>query len=147
MDMERFEVFNRVALHTLVRLFEAFPERIDLDPHSIGIDAKPADPNESDQEIWTSMMLGYDSIDWLREEGFISVQSVTLGQQFNGVRLTLAGLTLLGYQPPTLEEGENFKNYAEKGAEILQEGGRAAAVDFVKDLFIRGAALSTNLFT
>ncbi len=93
------------------------------------------------------MMLGYDSIDWLREEGFISVQSVTLGQQFNGVRLTLAGLTLLGYQPPTLEEGENFKNYAEKGAEILQEGGRAAAVDFVKDLFIRGAALSTNLFT
>lgn len=146
MDTTKFEVFNRVALHTLVRLFEAFPERIDLDPHSIGIDAKPADPRETDEDIWSNMMLGYDSIDWLREEGFISVQTTTLAQQFKGVRLTLHGLTLLGYQPPTLEEGENFKNYAEKGAEILQEGGRAAAVDFVKDLFVRGVTLSGNLF-
>lgn len=147
MDTTKFEVFNRIALHTLVRLFEAFPERVDLDPHSIGIDAKPADPNETDEEIWSNMMLGYDSIDWLKEEGFISVQSIILSQQFKGVRLTLSGLTLLGYQPPALEEGESFKNYAEKGAEILKEGGRAAAVDFVKDLFVRGAALSANLFT
>lgn len=147
MNMTNFEVFNRIALHTLIRLFEAFPERIDLDPHSIGIDAKPKNPNETNEEIWANMMLGYDSISWLEEEGFISVQSKTMAQNFRGVRLTLAGLTLLGYQPPTLGEGENYKNFAEKGAEILKEGGRAAAVDLVKDLFLRGAALSSHVFT
>lgn len=147
MDTTKFEVFNRIALHTLVRLFEAFPERIDLDPKRIGIDAKPEDPEETNEEIWTNMMLGYDSISWLQEEGFISVKATTLDPKFHGARLTLSGLTLLGYQPPTLEEGEDYKNIAEKGAEVLREGGRAAAVDVVKDLFIRGAAFSAQVFT
>jgi len=147
MDTTNFEVFNRIALLTLVRLFESFPERVDLDPAKIGIEAKPEDPNETNEEIWANMMLGYDSISWLQEEGFISVQSTTRDPKFHGVRLTLAGLTLLGYQPPALEEGEEYRNFAEKGAEILREGGRAAAVDIVKDLFVRGASLSAHLFT
>ena len=147
MDTTNFEVFNRIALLTLVRLFEAFPEKIDLDPHRIGIDAKPEDPNETNEEIWENMMLGYDSISWLAEEGFISVQTTTRDPKFHGVRLTLAGLTLLGYQPPTLSDGEDYKNFAEKGADILKEGGRAAAVDLVKDLFVRGVGLSAHLFT
>ena len=132
MNTTNFEVFNRIALLALVRLFEAFPERIDLDPHSIGIEAKPEDPDETNEEIWENMMLGYDSISWLEEEGFISVQSTTMDSKFHGVRLTLSGLTLLGYQPPTLKEGEEYRNFAEKGAEILREGGRAAAVDLVR---------------
>lgn len=147
MDTTNFEVFNRIALHVLIRLFEAFPERLDLDAHRIGIDAKPEDPNETNEEIWESMTLGYYTISWLQEEGFITVQSTTMDSQFHGVRLTLAGLTLLGYQAPSLEEGEAYGSFAEKGAEVLQEGGRAAAVEFVKDLFLRGATAGVQLFT
>jgi len=146
-DTTNFEVFNRIALHALVRLFEVFPERIDLDAHRIGIDAKPEDSDETNEEIWASMTLGYYTITWLQEEGFITVQSTTMDSQFQGVRLTRAGLTLLGYQPPTLEEGEGYRNFAEKGAEVLQEGGRAAAVELVKDLFTRGAGFGGQLFT
>lgn len=146
MDTTNFEVFNRIALHALVRLFEVFPERLDIDSRRIGVDAKPDDPDETNEEIWLNMMLGYDTITWLEEEGFITVRSKTLDSQFHGVRLTLSGLTLLGYQPPTLEGGEDYTNFAEKGAKVLQEGGRAAAVNLVKDLFLRGASLGVQIF-
>ena len=147
MNTSNFEAFNRIALLVLVRLFEAFPERLDLDAHRIGIEAKPEDADESDEEIWANMMLGSDTISWLQEEGFITVQSRTMDSEFQGVRLTLAGLTLLGYQPPNLEEGESYRTFAEKGAEVLKEGGRAAAVELVKELFIRGASFGVRVFT
>ena len=147
MNTENFEAFNRIALHTLVRLFEAFPGHLDLDAHRIGIEAKPEDPNETNEEIWGNMMLGYDTLTWLREEGFITVGQTTMDSQFHRVRLTLKGLTLLGYQPPTLEEGETYRNFAEKGAEVLREGGRGAAVELVKELVLRGVGLGAHIFT
>ena len=116
--MRKFE-----ALHTLVRLFEAFPRRTDLDSRSIGIDAKPTDSNETWDEIWSDIMLGYDSIDWLKEEGFISVQSVTLAGDFKGVRLTLSGLTLLGYQPPTLEAIKVLRTMQRKAQKFCKKVG------------------------
>jgi hypothetical protein len=147
MNTENFEVFNRIALHILVRLFEVFPGHIDLDAHRIGIDAKPEDPDETNEEIWENMMLGHDTLTWLRDEGFLAVGQTTMDSQFHRVRLTLKGLTLLGYQPPTLEDGETYRNFAEKGAEVLREGGRGAAVELVKELILRGAGLGAQIFT
>lgn len=147
MNSKNFEAFNRIALHVLVRLFEAFPGHLDIDAHSVGIEARPVDPKETEEDIWGNMMLGADTLTWLRDEGFITVGQLTIDSQFHRVRLTLKGLTMLGYEPPTLKEGETFRNFAEKGAQVLREGGRSAAVELVKDLVLRGAALGTQIFT
>ena len=148
MNAQNFEAFNRIALYTLIQLFEVFPGHLDLDAHRIGINAKPEDPDETNEEIWENMMLGYDTITWLRDEGFLTVGQTTMDSQFHRVRLTLKGLTLLGYQAPILEEGESYMNFAEKGADILREGGRGAAVEFIKDLLLRGASVvGTTVFT
>lgn len=144
MNTQNFEAFNRIALFALVRLFEAFPEPVDLDARGIGIEAKPEEEDETYEEVWQNGDLGYWTIAWLRDEGFMKVGSTTMDSEFQNVRLTLKGLTLLGYAAPSVGEPEEDITFAERAKTVLAEGGRSAAIQVVKDLFISAARLGLS---
>jgi len=135
-DTKNFEAFSRISLHLLVKLFESFPGYIDVDSNSLGIEAKPKDENEAYEEIWESMELAQNTVTWLKSEGFIEIGNTCYGGQFIRVRLTLKGLTLLGYAPLTNEGDSKYRNLAEKAQNVLTEGARGTVIEVMKELFI-----------
>jgi len=151
MNTQSFDAFNRIALYVLVHLFESFPHQIELDANTIGTQAKPTDSNKAESEIFDSLVenhtLAYSTISWLRDEGFISVGDVNLDSQFRDARLTLKGLTLLGFEGPELENDSSFRNFAEEGARVLREGTRSAATDLVKELILSGLRIGMPFIT
>ena len=146
MNTEKFEAFNRIALFGLVQLFESFPKPMDLDSRRIGIDAKPPDEDETQEELWANMSLGYWTLSWLRDEGFIRAAERTWGEsRFCNARLTLKGLTLLGYAAPTTDGGKEDETFADRAKDAIAEGTREAAVETVKDLMKSALGLGIGL--
>jgi len=136
METKNFEAFSRISLYLLVKLFESFPGYLDIDSNSLGIEAKPKNENETYDEVWENMELAQDTVTWLQKEGFIEVGHVCYGGQFLRVRLTLSGLTLLGYAPLNKETDTKYHNLAEKAKSVLIEGARDTVIEVVKELFI-----------
>jgi len=147
MNTNNFDAFNRIALHLLVKLFEAFPSHIDVDANALGLEAKPEDENETEDDLWENMGLASDTVTWLQAEGFIEIGNVCYGGQYQRVRLTLKGLTLLGYAPPSMETDSKFLNLAEKAQSVLADGTRGAVTEVVKELFIGGLRYLPQVFT
>lgn len=147
METKKFEAFNRISLHLLIKLFEAFPGYIDVDSNKLGIEAKPKDENETYEEIWGNMELARDTVTWLQSEGFIEIGNTCYGGEFLRVRLTLKGLTLLGYTPPSKKGDKKYRNLAEKAQSVLTEGARGAVTEIVKELFISGLRYLPQAFT
>lgn len=146
MNTENFEAFNRIALYTLVQLFESFPEPIELDAKRIGIDAKPKDEDETQEELWANINLGYWTISWLKDEGFIKADARTWAEsRFCNARLTLKGLILLGYSAPSMDGEQDDVTFADRAKEVLAEGGRAAAVETVQEIFKNALRLGIGL--
>ncbi|WP_417586106.1 hypothetical protein [Nitrincola sp.] len=147
MNTSNFDAFNRITLHLLVKLFEVFPGHLDVDSNALGLDAKPKDTNETEDELWESMILAGNTVTWLKSEGFIEVGSVSYGGHYSQVRLTLKGLTLLGYAPPTMENDSKYQNLAEKAQSVLADGARGAVTEVVKELFVGGLRYLPQVFT
>lgn len=136
MDTKNFEAFSRISLHLLIKLFESFPGYIDVDSNSLGIEAKPINENDASEEIWKSKEFAHDTVTWLQGEGFIEIGNTCYGGLFVRVRLTLKGLTLLGYAPLTSEGDKQYRNLAEKAKSVLTEGARGTVIEVMKELFI-----------
>lgn len=66
MNTINFDTFNRISLHLLVKLFEAFPCHIDIDSNALGLEAKPKDANKTEDYLWENMDLASDTITWLQ---------------------------------------------------------------------------------
>ena len=147
MNTSNFDAFNRITLHLLVKLFEVFPGHLDVDSNALGLDAKPKDTNETEDELWESMILAGNTVTWLKSEGFIEVGSVSYGGHYSQVRLTLKGLTLLGYAPPTMENDSKYQNLVEKAQSVLADGARGAVTEVVKELFVGGLRYLPQVFT
>lgn len=134
MDRTNFDIFNQITLHLLVRLFESFPNYLAVDARALGFDAIKMKDDEDFDEAWELLAISKNSVSWLQLEGFIEVEGRTVDDQIN-VRLTLKGLTLVGYAPPTVQ-GSRFNNIADEAKAALVEGSRSAASDVVKGLFL-----------
>ncbi len=147
MNTSNFDAFNRITLHLLVKLFEAFPGHLDIDSNALGLDAKPKDTNETEDELWENMSLAGNTVTWLKSEGFIEVGSVCYGGHYQQVRLTLKGLTLLGYAPPTMENDSKYQNLVEKAQSVLADGARSAVTEVVKELFVGGLRYLPQVLT
>ncbi|XOZ32865.1 hypothetical protein ACMDCT_11665 [Halomonadaceae bacterium KBTZ08] len=146
MDSSNFEIFNQITLHLLVRLFESFPNYVQVEARTLGFDAIEREDDESFEEGWELLELSKNSVSWLQAEGFIEVKGdVHSGSELE-MRLTLKGLTLLGYAPPTMENSV-YKTFAEEAQEALASGSKAAVADVVKSLFIRGVTLVPEVFS
>ena len=145
MDRSNFDIFNQITLHLLVRLFESFPNYIAVDARALGFDAIKMKDDEDFDEAWELLAISKNSVSWLQSEGFIEVEGRVVDDQIN-VRLTLKGLTLVGYAPPTVQDSR-FENIADEAKAALVEGSRSAASGVVKGLFLRAISYIPDAFS
>lgn len=132
---KNIEVFNHIVLYVLIKLYDAFPSPIDLDSESIGLDARP---DENDRDVlWKSMGISGHTFDWLQQEGFITIESKPImGRPYCGVRLTLKGLTLLGYTPASAFDEKNKETLINRAKGVFSKTAKQSATDVVGKLFL-----------
>lgn len=92
--------FNDIAIKLFEKLYSSFPECISIDGCAIGAEAILPDASQSD--AFDTVVMGDFVVTWLSEEGFIRYESRDLQGNYYGVRLTLRGLTILGYVPSSV---------------------------------------------
>lgn len=133
--LKNIEVFNHIVLYVLIKLYDAFPSPIDLDSESIGLDARP---DENDRDVlWKSMEISGHTLDWLQQEGFITIESKPImGRPYCGVRLTLKGLTLLGYTPASAFDEKNKETLINRAKGVFSKAAEQSATDVVGKLFL-----------
>lgn len=142
MNQTNFDLFNQIALHCLVKLFDEFPNEIELNAHSLALDAIPQNEHKDSEAAWDLMELGINTITWLKSEGFISFKNRAYGGEFFQVRLTLKGLSLLGYSLPRHNEPETL---IEQAKEVLKDASVGSAKEIMTKLFMTGLCASSGV--
>ena len=122
--------FNVTALALFERLYSRFPDPIDIRASEIGIFAAPDDVSE--EAIW-SYGFGADFVvTWLAEEGFVRYDSYDGRGKFYRLRLSLKGLTVLGYVPVVVEGKKKKEPIIDRVRKTLADGTEKAGSDAVK---------------
>jgi hypothetical protein len=124
--------FNLIALELFNKLYNKFPTPIDLTASKVGLGASPQ--NASYDESWNYMAEAEHVVTWLTEEGFLRYKSHDQSGSFFGVRLTLRGLTVLGYIPTSLNESEKREPIIDKIKGVLKIGAEKAGTEAVKSI-------------
>ena len=138
---ENIHRFNVTALAVLERLYNSFPDPVRLNAEHIGIDAAP---NESTAQDYWNYGAGADNVvTWLAEESFLRYVSKGSDGDFYGVRLTLKGLTVLGYIPVSIVEGGKKSTAIERIKRTLASGTEKAGEEAVKSII--GALFKMSL--
>lgn len=122
MPPKNIERFNRIAVTIFTRLYEEFPNPLEIEPKSFGYLAYPKE--QDSKEMWDRMDMAANTMSWLEEEGFISVKSKPLIGKYTGVRLTQKGLTVMG-MPVSLEKDAG--TVADTMKEVLSESAKSTA--------------------
>lgn len=127
--------FNIVVLQLLAHLYESFPRPKNINPqiaNSIGFGAVPQDA--TNKEAWEIGTMTEDVIEWLSEEGFIRYEPDPNHRYgyYGKVRLTLKGLTILGYFPTSLKEKEAKEPLIQKLKKAISSAGSSAGQESVK---------------
>lgn len=138
---ENIHKFNLNALSLLARLYESFPSSIELRPSSVG--AAPQDA--SYDEAFKFSAEADDVVTWLAEEGFLRFQNRDLSGTFYQVRLTLKGLTVLGYIPTSLQAKDRKEPVIDKIKRVLASGTEKASAEAVKCLLSKLFTLALPL--
>lgn len=120
--------FNIIALLLFEKLYESFPSGIHIDAQQLGFDAAPKDTASVEQD-WDFGAAAYDVVLWLAEEGFLRYENPNHTRDFFNARLTMNGLTVLGYMPVSLQSGDAEEPIIEKIKRILATGTEKAAAD------------------
>lgn len=138
--MSNIDKFNTIVLHVLVKLYDCFPVPATLDAAKIAVDALNAINPESEkpQVFEQEDILGSHTLNWLTQEGFISVKQKTLTGSYFEVQLTLKGLTLLGYTLPTNES----VTLIDQAKDVLSGAVKDTAKDVLTKLFTTAASLT-----
>jgi len=137
------EVFNRISLYILIKLYESFPNPIDINPEAMGLEAQPDE--EDWDKVWDLMEMSTNTVSWLKQENFISIEGSTIGPfTYTGVRLTLKGLTLLGYFPEN-EMGNMESSFFSKAKDIFAKATEQSATDVINSLFSTALRYLPNL--
>ena len=124
--------FNLAAIELLSVLYDNFPVPVAIDTAEIGVEATPGDATPV--EMLRFAMYAEHALTWLTEEGFIRYEPPNYGTRYTNVRLTLKGLTLLGYVPSALRADENSEPIITKIKRILSHGTEQAATEATKSL-------------
>lgn len=130
-------VFNLVTLRIFDRLYEAFPQPIDITPGTIGIEITADDASYDD--AWNAAVSVADNtLPWLATEGFLRYERPDTGKFFQ-VQLTLKGLTILGSVPASIRESETPETVVKetmikKIKRVLSTGAEGASADAVKSV-------------
>lgn len=131
------QVFDHVAAVVLVRLYEAFPHRIDLPCVTIG-QGVAAEIGSSEEEAFQLVTETVSStIEWLEQEGFILVQTRDGGfsnpSQYFGVVLTRQGMAVLGQEasPQVLASSETRQPWGVRLRTALRERSPEMVADAI----------------
>ena len=126
------ERFNLTALRVFERLYDEFPGEADLETAMLGAEAAP-----EDLDVGYSLnyaLFADEVVHWLAEEGFIRISGHQSGTAITGVRLTLKGLTILGYLPSSLQGKEVSEPIITKIKRVLSSGAEKASAEAVKSV-------------
>lgn len=119
---KNIEIFDRVCVAIFDKLYSAFPIPVEIDISGIAMSVIPEDA--SDKQAWDVLLVGGEVINFLAEEGFLTHKGVFPDEgQFIQVRLTMKGLAVLGYVPPSLEKPLILKIRGVVGAGLKEAGG------------------------
>jgi hypothetical protein len=143
---KNIEIFNRVVLLTLVKLYESFPVPINVDSGKIGYEAAH-DAEDVHEAFETITAVASSSISFLVEEGFLRYEpsSRTMsGPDFPGARLTLKGFTLLGSVPSTVDGAIDRRPFADQLHSVVNDGAKSSIAEFVKSLLAGSVQLGVS---
>jgi len=123
--------FNLISLVLFNKLYESFPSGIDIEPLNVGFDALPKDESWDD-EAWDFGAVAYDVVFWLAEEGFLRYENPNNTREFYNARLTMKGLTVIGYVPTSLNPADPKEPLIEKIKRVLASSTEKVAAEGVK---------------
>lgn len=134
-------LFNRLTLVILTHLYEHFPKKIQLNTQDLVKQTLTEDtsyPDAFDRQFFAN-----DVVKFLAEEGFVVFDhAMGTGGGFVGARLTMKGLTVLGYTPAVLKDQKPLIDRASaivKGG--FKEAGGEAVRQVVSGIFMSAAGL------
>ena len=130
-NSENIVRFNRVVLVTLTRLHECFPKPTELNLANFAGDVWGED--ESEDELWKLLETIRDTIEWLRDEGFVRYRNQDDKGDFYGLRLSLRGLVILGAVPKSLK---GTKSLVDRAKDVLAKGSEKAASELVNIILV-----------
>jgi hypothetical protein len=127
----RIEIFDALCGALLVHLYEQFPRRIHLQFMDLRLEERLAPLEPAQIEEWMDLFV--DTVSWLREEGFIRVETGTDDRDYYGVRLTMDGLAVLRAVPGSIQPSpqpliERIKAALGSGGKIASEEGLRLAI-------------------
>ena len=125
------EAFNALCVQLFADLYDAFPVPIDIEPNALAMAVQP------DQEdyggTWSVMEIAGETVNFLRDEGFLRYRDRVLSGEFGGVRLTMKGLAVLGI-PVSLKPNEPREPMIQKMKRVAAKGGEKIAADALQKL-------------
>jgi hypothetical protein len=137
------ERFNLTALELFNRLYDAFPNPLDVDSQQLGLAASPEEATTV--ESISYILYAESAIDWLAEEGFIRYEAPKFGTTFRRARLTMQGLTVLGYLPRSVKESSKPQPVIARVKKVLANGAEKAGTEAVKGLMTEIFQLASPL--
>lgn len=147
MTPRNIEIFENVVAISLVKLYEAFPNPIDLDASDVGFEV--AADSTDDEEMFQIMgRTAASSIDFLVEEGFVryaqSMKTLSDEEVFPQAVLTLRGFTLLDKTPTAVDSTVDRRPYADQLKSVVKDGAKSAAKEVVKSLLTTAATMGAG---
>ncbi|MCJ7774027.1 MAG: hypothetical protein MUP22_12945 [Desulfobacterales bacterium] len=119
---QNIEYFNRIILELFIRLYDRFPHPLHIDNQtSTDIGFVQFSGDAKDEEILNIGIVADDIMEWLKEEGFIRYDPDPNYRPgtFWKVRLTLKGITILGYVPISLRKTDAKEPLIQKAKQVI----------------------------
>lgn len=130
--------FNQVVAVTLVKLYAAFPNPIDLRGRDIGAEAADDFADDMAEQFQLMMETASNTIGFLVQEGFVRYDPAAGhigGPEYPGATLTLKGFTLLGTTPEAVDDAVERRPFINQLQDVVEEGARTTATQIVSSLF------------
>jgi hypothetical protein len=154
--MRNIDKFDEIAGIVFAKLYESFPMRIDFNAEDIsslmkdtgnkegGDEAEEAEEAKEAEEAFNdSTRFIPDTIRWLKEEGYITMQSATMDSHFINVTLTGKGLSSLKSTPDSVS---GKLSTGEQLSEAIKTGGREALINATNQVLFAGFRLAISGF-
>ena len=141
------QIFNQVVAVTLVKLYAAFPNPVDLRGSDVGVEAAEGFTQDVEEQFQLMLETATSSIGFLAHEGFLRYEptSRTLdGPEFPAACLTLKGFTLLGAMPSAVDDSFEHRPFIEQLRDAAKAGAKASAATVVQSLFVGAIRLGVS---
>lgn len=142
-DPPNIRAFNFMTLAILNKLYDAFPERVELSGMQLVVEWAVQNGSGTEESKYLSLLP--DTMAWLKEEGFLRWGSATLKGDYQQVTLTLKALTVLGYLPSAVAEGQVRETLIDRTKRVLARGAEGGANDVIRSIVASAFTLGAGM--